>query len=78
MTDETIRQVIEGLENQTDEEFDANMDILVAKGIMDEDGNVLKRIPLRPEWLPPLNDHTSTTETAAKPAKKTKKPRKRA
>ena len=76
MTDDMIRKITESLENETDEESDAIWNALIAKGIIDKDGNVLKRIPLRPEWLPPLNGHTSTTEAPAKPAKQTKKSRK--
>ncbi|HKB04635.1 MAG TPA: hypothetical protein VKD90_20595 [Gemmataceae bacterium] len=78
--DEMIRKVIEGLRTMTDEEHDAIMAELVRKGIMDEDGNVLKRFPEPPEWLTQANGRPKSNpepEKLTQPAKKTKRRRKR-
>jgi hypothetical protein len=63
--------------NMAEERHDEIIAKMIKEGIIDENGNVLKRIPEPPEWLTGRNGHTSTIERPAKPAKKTKNPRKR-
>ena len=60
--------------NMTAEEHEEIIAEMVRDGIIDEDGNVLKKIPEPPDWLTGRNGHPK----AAPPAKKTRKPRKRA
>jgi hypothetical protein len=79
MTDDQRRQIIEGLRNQTDEEADAIWDEMVRDGIIDRDGNVLKKIPEPPDWLleASRNGQARKAEPSAEPAKKARRARKR-
>jgi hypothetical protein len=77
MTDEQKRRLSERLRNTTDEEFDLIWARMVANGIIDEDGVVLKRIPEPPDWLTGRNGHPKA-DPPAQPAKKARKSRKRA
>lgn len=60
--------------NMTDEEHEEIIAEMVRDGIIDEDGNVLKKIPEPPDWLTGRNGHPK----ADPPVKKARKPRKRA
>ena len=73
LDDETIERIKESFRTMTDAEHDAIMAELVRKGIMDEEGNVLKKMPEPPDWLTQANGRTKS----AKPAKSPKRPRKR-
>ena len=66
--------------NMTAEEHEEIIAEMVRDGIIDEDGNVLKKIPEPPDWLTGRNGHPKPDPPAkpAKPAKKARKPRKRA
>jgi len=74
-----VEELREAIRNITDEEHDEIMADLVRKGIMDEDGNVLKRFPEPPDWLlgASRNGRAPKAEAPAKPAKKAKRSRKR-
>jgi hypothetical protein len=74
LDEETIERIKESFRTMTDEEHDAIMAELVRKGIMDEEGNVLKKMPEPPDWLTQANGRTKS----AKPAKSPKRSRKRA
>ena len=63
--------------NMSDERHDQIIAEMVRNGILDKDGNVLKRIPEPPDWLTGRNGHSPKAETPAAPAKKAKRPRKR-
>jgi hypothetical protein len=80
VTDEQRRQLIESFRNQTDEEADAIWEEMVRDGIIDKDGNVLKKIPEPPDWLleASRNGRAPKAETPAEPAKRARRPRKRA
>jgi len=77
MTDEQILRLRESIRHQTDEEFDAVWAEMVKDGIVDADGNVLKRIPEPPDWLTGRNGTPKNGEPT-KPAKKARRSRKRA
>lgn len=77
MSDELARAMLESLRTMTDEDADRTWDAMVKDGIIDEDGNVLKRFPPEPpDWLTGRNGQ-SKAEVPAKPVKKSKRPRKR-
>jgi hypothetical protein len=75
MTDEQILRLRESIRNQTDEEFDAIWAEMVKDGIIDNDGNVLKRIPEPPDWLTGRNGQTPKAGPPAAPLKKAKRKR---
>jgi hypothetical protein len=70
------QEMVEALNSTTDEDFEAAWAEMVKQGIIDEEGNVLKRFPEPPEWLTGKNGHTRS-ETPATTKKKAKRPRKR-
>jgi len=74
-----VEELREAIRNMTDKEHEEIIAEMVADGILDEDGNVLvsARIPEPPDWLTGRNGKPKNGE-AAKPAKKAKRPRKRA
>jgi hypothetical protein len=74
-----IEELRDAFRNMTDEEHDEIMAELVREGIMDEDGNVLKRFPEPPDWLleASRNGEAPKEEPPVKPAKKSKRSRKR-
>ena len=63
--------------NMSDERHQEIIAQMVKDGIIDQDGNVLKKIPEPPDWLTGRNGHPKA-EASAKAAKKIRKPRKRA
>lgn len=67
--DEWTRQMLDSLQNTTDEEADRAWDAMVRDGIIDADGNVLKRIPEPPDWLTGRNGRAKTEEAAKAPKK---------
>ena len=75
--DEWTRKIRESFRDVTEEEDDAIWDQMVKDGIIDNDGNVLKRFPEPPDWLTGRNGQAPKVETSVKPAKKSKRPRKR-
>ena len=64
--------------NMTAEEHEEIIAEMVRDGIIDEDGNVLKKIPEPPDWLleASRNGHAPAPEPPARPAKKARRPRK--
>jgi hypothetical protein len=60
-------------DNMTDEDHDEITAEMIRDGIMDEDGNVLKRFPEPPDWLTQGNGRPARSKPE-KPAKK--RPRK--
>ena len=77
LDDKTIRRIKDSFRTMTDEEHDEIMAERVRDGIMDEEGNVLKRMPDPPEWLTQANGRTKLAPEPAKPTNKSKRPRKR-
>ena len=77
LSDAEISRIKERLRKQTDAEFDAIWDEMVRDGIIDHEGNVLKKIPEPPEWLTQTNGRTKPRPNTEKPAKKAKRSRKR-
>ena len=57
--------------NMTDERHDEIIAEMVKDGIIDADGNVLKRIPEPPDWLTGRNGHAASEAST----KKSKRPR---
>ena len=76
--DEWTRQIRESFRDVTDAEDDAIWDAMVRDGIIDADGNVLKKIPEPPDWLTGRNGHAPKAVPPARPAKKAKRPPKQA
>jgi hypothetical protein len=73
MDDQTIQRIKDSFRTMTDEEHEEIMAELVREGIMDEEGNVLKKMPEPPDWLTQADGRTKS----ARPAKSPKRPRKR-
>ena len=66
------------LRSATDEEDDAIWDQMVKDGIIDRDGNVLKKIPEPPDWLlEATRNGRPPAEPPARPVKKSRRSRKR-
>jgi hypothetical protein len=63
--------------NMTDERHNEIIAQMVKDGIIDEDGNVLKKIPEPPDWLTGRNGRPKA-DPPAEPVRKARKPRKRA
>ena len=72
-------EMLEALRTATDEEDDAVLEQMVRDGIIDRDGNVLKKIPEPPDWLleASRNGRGKKPAKPAQPAKKAKRPRNR-
>ena len=77
LSDAEINRIKDSFRTMTDEEHDAIMDEMVREGIIDEEGNVLKRLPEPPDWLTQANGRTKPEAKPEKPTKKSKRPRKR-
>jgi hypothetical protein len=80
MKSKSLAEEMRGIfDNVTDAEHDAIIDEMIRDGIIDRDGNVLKKIPEPPDWLleASRNGHARKTDTPAEPAKKAKRSRKR-
>lgn len=62
--DEWVRKVKRAFETPlTEEEDDAIWEAMVRKGIIDNDGKVLVRMPEGPpDWMKPTNSHASVAE----------------
>jgi hypothetical protein len=71
--DEWTHKIRASFRGVTDEEDDAVWAEMVKDGIIDADGNVLKRIPEPPNWLTGRTGRAKTEEAA----KSTKKARSR-
>jgi hypothetical protein len=64
--------------NMSDEEHDEIIEEMIRDGIIDRDGNVLKRFPEPPDWLTQANGRPATEpepEKPVKPKSKRKRPR---
>jgi hypothetical protein len=70
LSDEQIRQIRKHIRNQTDEEFDEIWNQMVRDGIIDQDGNVLKKIPKPPDWLTQRNGDPKSIKSAKKKSRK--------
>jgi hypothetical protein len=79
LDDQTIQRIKDSFRTMTDEEHDEIIEEMIRDGILDREGNVLKRFPEPPDWLTQANGQPAPAETRkqTKPAKKSKRPRKR-
>lgn len=71
-----VDELREATRTITDEEHEEIIAEMVAEGILDEDGNVLKRFP-EPPWLAEDNGHVKNGAAPGKPKKRTGRTRKR-
>lgn len=72
-----VDELREAIRKMTDEEFDEIIAEMVADGILDEDGNVLKKFPPPlPDWITETNGHAGQGAPSPETARD-KKPRRK-
>jgi hypothetical protein len=69
------QEMLESLRSATDEDVEAAFAEMIKNGIIDEDGNVLKRFPEPPDWLTGKNGHAKP-EAPGKPKRKARRRKK--
>lgn len=70
-----VDELRNALQSTSEQEHDAIIAELVDEGILDEDGNVLKRFPQLPEWLGGRNGHAGKIRGKSNLPKTVKRPR---